>query len=65
MAVIHSDAPPVHRPWRRTLGFGVGSLALLVGTLWMVWFDYHREWTESQREFRAMEVDRAGRGSAR
>ncbi len=56
MAVIHSDAPPVHRPSRRNLGFGVGSVLLLVTTVWMVWFDYNREWKRYQREFRALEI---------
>lgn len=62
MAVIHSDAPPVHRPWRRNLGFGLGSVLLLLGTLWMVYFDYHREWKGYQRQFRAMERQRAEEG---
>jgi len=60
VAVIHSDAPPVHRPSRRNLGFGVGSALLLVSALWMVWFDYNREWKRYQREFRDLEIARAG-----
>jgi cbb3-type cytochrome oxidase cytochrome c subunit len=59
LAVIHSDAPPVHRPWRRNLGFGAGSLLLLLGTVWLVYFDYHREWKRYQRQFRALEVSKA------
>ena len=59
MAVIHSDAPPVHRPSRRNLGFGAGSILLLACTLWMVWFDYHRDWKQFQRRFRSMEVEKA------
>ncbi len=59
MAVIHSDAPPVHRPWRRNFGFGLGSLLLLLGTIWLVYFDYSREWKVYQREFRDLEIDKA------
>ncbi len=59
MAVIHSDAPPVHDPRRRNLGFGLGSVLLLAGTLYMVWFDYSREWKGYQREFQAIELDTA------
>ncbi len=59
MAVIHSDAPPVHRPSRRNLGFGLGSLLLLVGLVWMIAFDYNREWKVYQREFRALEIAKA------
>jgi len=59
LAVIHSDAPPVHRPSRRNLGFGVGSVLLLAGTVWMIYYDYHREWKEYQREFRKLEISRA------
>jgi len=59
LAVIHSDAPPVHRPWRRNLGFGIGSILLLAATVWMVWFDYHRDWKRYQRTFRSLEVAKA------
>ena len=59
MAVIHSDAPPVHRPSRRNLGFGIGSALLLLCALWMVWFDYNRDWKNYQREFRDLEIARA------
>ncbi|HKY31317.1 MAG TPA: c-type cytochrome [Candidatus Polarisedimenticolia bacterium] len=59
MAVIHSDAPPVHRPWRRHVGFGAGSALLLAGTVWMIYFDYARDWKGYQRDFRRMEIDKA------
>jgi len=59
LAVIHSDAPPVHNPWRRNLGFGAGSLLLLASTVWMIWFDYHRDWKGYQRQFRALEIEKA------
>jgi len=58
LAVIHSDAPPVHKPSRRNLGFGVGSVLLLAGTVWLIYFDYHREWKQYQREFRRLEAER-------
>ena len=58
MAVIHSDAPPVHRPWWRNLGFGLGSLLLLAFTVWMFYFDYHRDWKVFQRQFQDLEVAR-------
>ncbi len=59
MAVIHSEAPPVHRPERRNLWFAISSVALLIGTVWLFWADYHREWKAYQREFRRIELERA------
>ncbi len=59
MAVIHSEAPPVHRPERRNLWFAISSVALLIGTVWLFWADYHREWKAYQRQFRQIELDRA------
>jgi cbb3-type cytochrome oxidase cytochrome c subunit len=61
VAVIHSEAPPIHRPERRNFWFAVGSLLLLGATIWMMYADYHREWKRYQREFRRIEIERAGR----
>jgi cbb3-type cytochrome oxidase cytochrome c subunit len=61
LAVIHSEAPPVHRAEKRNFWFAVGSVALLLGTIWMLYADYHREWKRYQREFRALELQRASK----
>ncbi|HEU5182533.1 MAG TPA: c-type cytochrome [Candidatus Polarisedimenticolia bacterium] len=34
--------------------FAWSSLALLAGTVWMVWDDYYRPWKRTQRDFRAL-----------
>jgi cytochrome c2 len=36
--------------------FGLTSLAMLVGTIWMLAADHRREWKQYQREFRNVEV---------
>jgi cbb3-type cytochrome oxidase cytochrome c subunit len=59
LAVIHSEAPPVHRGERRNFWFAVASVLLLIGTVWVFWVDYNREWKAYQREFRAIELERA------
>lgn len=59
MAIIHSEAPPIHRAERRNFWFAVSSVLLLIGTVWLFWADYHREWKVYQREFRQIELDRA------
>ena len=61
MAVIHSEAPPVHRPERRNFWFAVSSIALLLVTVWMFYADYNREWKAYQRQFRALELQRAAK----
>ncbi len=59
MAVIHSEAPPIHQVGRRNFWFAVGSVLLLLSSVWMFYADYHREWKAYQREFRRIEVERA------
>ncbi|MBI3448338.1 MAG: c-type cytochrome [Acidobacteria bacterium] len=61
MAVIHSEAPPVHRPSRRNFWFAVSSILMLVVTVWMFYADYNREWKSYQREFRALDLQRAAK----
>lgn len=58
MAVIHSEAPPVHKAERRNFWFAASSIALLVGIVWLFWADYHRPWKDYQRQFRAIELQR-------
>jgi mono/diheme cytochrome c family protein len=41
------------------MGFGLGSILLLAGTVWMIWFDYHRDWKQYQRQFRDLEISKA------
>lgn len=59
MAVIHSEAPPIHRAGSRNFWFAVASLALLATTIWMMYADYHREWKQYQRQFRQIEIERS------
>jgi len=61
VAVIHSEAPPVHRPERRNFWFAVSSIGLLLVTVWMIYADYNREWKRYQREFRALDLQRAAK----
>ena len=39
--------------------FALSSLALLLGTLWMVWDDYARPWKRTQRQFRTLAARKA------
>jgi len=41
--------------------FAVSSVFLLFSTLWMIWFDYSREWKGFQRQFVQMERDLTAR----
>ena len=41
--------------------FAVSSVFLLLSTLWMIWFDYSREWKGFQRQFVQMERDLTAR----
>src|SRR5262245_16422898 len=44
---------------RLNLVFAVSSIALVISLGWMVWHDYDREWKAYQKEFRALEIERA------
>ena len=52
--------PATEQTWRDSkfmhLIFGLTSLAMLIGTVWMLWDDHEREWKEYQREFRKVMV---------
>jgi mono/diheme cytochrome c family protein len=38
--------------------FAWSSVALLLGTVWMVWDDYYRPWKRVQRQFRALTAEK-------
>jgi cbb3-type cytochrome oxidase cytochrome c subunit len=59
VAIIHSEAPTIHRPERRNLWFAISSVALLAGAVWLFYADYNRQWKTYQRQFRQIELDRA------
>ncbi|MBI4431122.1 MAG: c-type cytochrome [Candidatus Omnitrophica bacterium] len=39
--------------------FAIGSVLFLLGVFWMVWADYSREWKRFQRQFDALEIEKA------
>ena len=39
--------------------FALSSIALLLGTIWMVWDDYSRPWKRVQRQFRTIAAQKA------
>lgn len=50
-----------HNIGRLNVIFAVSSVLLLLATLWMIWFDYSREWKGYQRQFVQMERELTAR----
>lgn len=55
--------PATEQTWRDSklmhAVFGISSLVMLIGTMWMLAADHQREWKQYQRSFRAVETGTA------